>query len=119
MKSITSDSFKVHFNDKCYSEINNHLASENYSKIFIICDSNSNQYCVPYFLSKISTNLEIEIIEIEPGEENKNIQTCLGVWETLSELDADRKSLIINVGGGQYLTPTHYKRIHFKAFLCW
>lgn len=100
MKSITSDSFKVHFNESCYSELNNHIKSVNYSKIFIICDTNSNEYCVPYFLSNISTNLEIEIIEIEPGEENKNIQTCLGVWESLSELDADRKSLIINLGGG-------------------
>src|SRR5690606_10460310 len=30
----------------------------------------------------------------------KNIKTCLKVWEALSEADADRKSLLINLGGG-------------------
>jgi 3-dehydroquinate synthase len=44
--------------------------------------------------------LNIEIISIEAGEENKHIETCLGVWEALSELGADRKSLLINLGGG-------------------
>ncbi|MDB4609383.1 3-dehydroquinate synthase [Flavobacteriaceae bacterium] len=42
----------------------------------------------------------MEIISIEAGEENKHIETCLGVWEALSELGADRKSLLINLGGG-------------------
>ena len=37
---------------------------------------------------------------IEEGEENKHIHTCLGVWEALSDLGADRKSLMINLGGG-------------------
>ncbi|CAN0369819.1 unnamed protein product, partial [Ectocarpus sp. 4 AP-2014] len=39
-------------------------------------------------------------IEIESGEHNKNIETCTGVWNALSELNADRKSLMINLGGG-------------------
>src|SRR5690606_21262706 len=30
----------------------------------------------------------------------KNIETCTGIWKVLSELEADRKSLIINLGGG-------------------
>ena len=41
-----------------------------------------------------------EIIEIESGEENKNIEICAQIWRTLSELGADRKSLLINLGGG-------------------
>ena len=51
-------------------------------------------------LEKLETNCVIEIIEIESGEANKNIDTCLGVWNTLSDFNGDRKSLIINIGGG-------------------
>ena len=40
------------------------------------------------------------ILEIQSGEENKHIQTCLQIWEDLSNLDGDRKSLLINLGGG-------------------
>src|SRR5690606_29396368 len=45
-------------------------------------------------------DFEFEILEIDAGETHKNIDTCMGVWEALSELEADRKSLLINLGGG-------------------
>ncbi len=44
--------------------------------------------------------MSVKIIEIEAGEEHKNIKTCLRVWQTLSENGADRKSILINLGGG-------------------
>jgi 3-dehydroquinate synthase len=48
----------------------------------------------------LATNKTIEIIEIETGETEKNITTCVEIWSILTELGGDRKSLIINVGGG-------------------
>ncbi|MCL4152909.1 UNVERIFIED_CONTAM: hypothetical protein GTU68_035655, partial [Idotea baltica] len=51
-------------------------------------------------MSEINGDYEYEIIEIESGEINKTIETCVGVWEALSELGADRKSILINLGGG-------------------
>ena len=56
--------------------------------------------CLPLFLQEFSTQTPIEIIEIEAGEEFKNIETCVQVWYAMSELEADRKSLLINLGGG-------------------
>jgi 3-dehydroquinate synthase len=100
MDSIASNNCIIHFNNTCYSSINEHIKEHNYSKIFILVDENTHEYCLPYFIEKIETNSAIEIIEIESGEINKTIDTCLGVWNTLSELNADRKSLLINIGGG-------------------
>ena len=100
MNSIETKDCVIHFNSECYKQINILLQKSNYSKIFVIVDENTHEYCLPKFLSLLETNLVIEIIEIESGEINKNIDTCLGVWNALSELDADRKSLIINIGGG-------------------
>ncbi|MFY0714357.1 3-dehydroquinate synthase [Seonamhaeicola sp. NFXS20] len=100
MDSITYKDCTIHFNNNCYTAINKHVEKNNYSKIFILVDENTHQFCLPYFLEKFETNTEIEIIEIESGEENKTIDTCVGVWNTLSDLDADRKSLMINIGGG-------------------
>lgn len=54
----------------------------------------------PVFLPNLETDLNIEIIEFEPGEINKNIETCVELWNVLTDLGADRKSLVINVGGG-------------------
>ena len=100
MNSITTPSYSVHFNETAYVALNNHLAKSNYSKIFILVDENTHNCCLPIFMSKIEGEYDFEIIEIEEGEINKNIATCTQVWEVLSELDADRKSAMINLGGG-------------------
>jgi 3-dehydroquinate synthase len=100
MDSISANDSVIHFNETCYSSLNEHINSRNFSKIFILVDENTHQYCLPILLEKLSTSTAIEIIEIESGEINKTIETCVGVWNTLSELDADRKSLMINIGGG-------------------
>jgi len=100
MNSITTPTYAVHFNEKGYVALNYHLAKSNYSKIFVLVDENTHNCCLPLFMSKIEGDYDFEIIEIEEGEVNKNIGTCTQVWEVLSELDADRKSAMINLGGG-------------------
>lgn len=93
-------SHTILFQEEAYKFLSKKVNSENYSKLFVLVDENSNEFALPLFLSKLSTNLEIEIIEIESGEENKNIETCTQIWQILLELNADRKSLLINLGGG-------------------
>lgn len=100
MDSITYKDCVIHFNNNCYTAVNKHLKDNNFSKIFILVDENTHANCLPIFLEKLETDIAIEIIEIESGEVNKTIDTCVGVWNALSDLDADRKSIMINIGGG-------------------
>ena len=100
MKSIASTSYSVHFNEQCYKALNDYLEASNFSKIFIIVDTNTHTHCLPKFLSNIDCEMNLDVIEIEAGEIHKTLETCNQVWRSLSELDGDRKSLIINLGGG-------------------
>ena len=100
MKSIETQHYAIHFNSTCYLELEKYLSSHDFSKIFILVDSNTHEHCLSKFLSELTTNKSLEIIEIEAGEEHKTIDTCVGVWNALSDLEADRKSLMINLGGG-------------------
>ncbi|MEJ6793217.1 MAG: 3-dehydroquinate synthase [Lacinutrix sp.] len=100
MKSITTQDCTIHFNNSRYKYVNDHLKTSNYSKVFILCDTNTNIDCVPFFLANIDADIAYDILEIDPGEESKNLDICLGLWEALSEYGADRKSVIINIGGG-------------------
>lgn len=100
MQPIQSAGYSVYFDADGYSQLQQILVRDAYSKIFVMADSNTAQHCLPQFLQQLATETEIEIIEIEPGEENKTIDTCTGVWRALAELGADRKSIMINVGGG-------------------
>jgi 3-dehydroquinate synthase len=100
MKSIQSTSCQVHFQENAYKELNAYLASNKHSLIFILVDENTNRDCLPKLMGEMATESTIEIIEIESGEINKNLETCTGLWNVLTELGADRKSLMINLGGG-------------------
>lgn len=100
MNTIQANGYPIHFNENAYSELNKFLSENSYSNIFIFADSGTSEQCLPVFLPNLETDLAIEIVEFEPGEENKNIGTCVELWKVLTELKGDRKSLVINVGGG-------------------
>ena len=100
MQQINSNNHSIFFNDDCFTFLSESLKDGSYSKIFILADSETVQHCVPGFLSNMQTNIPFEIIEFEAGEENKTIETCMQIWQVLIDLGGDRKSLIINVGGG-------------------
>jgi len=88
------------FGEKAYVKLNNFLIENNYSKVFILCDENTQNHCVPRFFRQITTSINSEIIEIESGENNKDIETCQQLWSILSDLGGDRDSVLINLGGG-------------------
>lgn len=100
MKSIKAVSYFVHFEASGYTALNELIARKNYSSIFIIVDENTHTHCYPKFIPNVIANCPLEIIEIESGEIHKNLETCAGIWNVLTELNADRKSLIITLGGG-------------------
>lgn len=82
-----------------YSLLKEKLNSDEYSSIFILVDDNTDKFCLDIFKEKSGVKRFNKII-IKSGEENKNIESCLLIWDKLNEFNADRKSLLINLGGG-------------------
>lgn len=76
------------------------LDKNKYSKVFVFADTNTSALCLPVFRSLLDDLEDFDIIETDPGEENKNIDFCIGIWKTLLDFGADRKCLMINLGGG-------------------
>ncbi|MEW5675416.1 3-dehydroquinate synthase [Flavobacterium enshiense] len=100
MQTINANGYSVYFNENCQNYLSEILKPEAYSKIFILADSVTSEYCLPDFLANLATDVPLEIIEFESGEQFKNIETCYEIWSALTELGGDRKSIIINLGGG-------------------
>lgn len=71
-----------------------------HTKVFILLDENTEKYCLKIInsIGLLKSNT-IKII-IPSGEQNKNIETVQYIWSRLVENHADRKSLLINIGGG-------------------
>lgn len=95
---VNSQAISIIKNDD-YKEVNTYL-ERGFTKIGILVDTNTHEKCLPRLLARLQTQTPIEIIEIPAGEEEKELSTCIGIWESLSELDFDRNSLLINLGGG-------------------
>ncbi|MDR1877206.1 MAG: 3-dehydroquinate synthase [Flavobacteriaceae bacterium] len=90
----------IYYGKEGIKEINNFIQENKPSKIVFLVDENTHKYCYPQVISGIETTAETEIIEIKPGEENKNLYICIQLWETLTHFKTDRKGLLINIGGG-------------------
>ncbi len=100
MKSILSTDYYVHFNNDAFIELEKYLNENFHSKLFILVDANTREHCLPYLLKQFEEDMNFEIIEIEAGEIHKNIDTCGLIWNQLTNLCADRKSVLVNLGGG-------------------
>lgn len=76
--------------------------SSNYSdsKIIIMVDENTNDYCLEYMITTFDFLADAEVMLLPEGEENKVMEVCFQVWEALSEYRIGRRDLVINLGGG-------------------
>lgn len=98
--TVLASQAPIYYAENGYLKLKEYLVESRPSIIFILVDTHTHTNCLQLFLQQLATTVTIEIIEMEAGEVHKNIETCSGVWETLSELGGDRKSVLINLGGG-------------------
>jgi 3-dehydroquinate synthase len=88
----------IHSFDEIQSILTQEVAS--HSATFILCDSNTNEHCVSFLLETIPALNNVPIIEIPEGEESKSLEIVGQLYEELLHHNADRQSLLLNVGGG-------------------
>lgn len=69
-----------------------------YSSIFVITDEVIAKYFLPKLLEQLPNGTKH--ISVPPGEKAKNIQTLQTIWNAMKDAELDRKSLVINLGGG-------------------
>lgn len=100
MSVINAGSYSVFAGGDVFAQLRDLLAQRSYSRIFLLVDENTLEHCVPQLVSNVEALQDAEIIETESGEENKSIEVCVQLWQTLGELGANRQSLLVNLGGG-------------------
>jgi 3-dehydroquinate synthase len=76
------------------------LAQFSNSKIAILVDENTHDHCLEYLITGFEALANAEVIMLPAGEENKVLEVCFQVWETLIEAGFGRHDLLLNLGGG-------------------
>lgn len=96
---IESLGYQVFFDDEL-TGLADFVESRSYSKVLVLTDRHTSEHCLPVLQELWPALDNYDIIEVDPGEENKTIDYCIGVWKMMLDFNADRRSLLINLGGG-------------------
>lgn len=70
---------------------------QSYSRIAILTDPNTHLHCYPRVRDLLPAH---DLLEVPAGEDHKNLDTCKLIWQQLTELNFDRHSLLVILGGG-------------------
>jgi 3-dehydroquinate synthase len=100
VSTLSAPTYPLHIGESAFGELEAFLRKQKFSSVFILVDENTLQHCLPQLVGRVKSLANAEIVELESGERNKTIEVCTQVWQVLGELGADRKSLLINLGGG-------------------
>lgn len=73
------------------------ISETTFSQLAVLVDENTKAHCYPLVAGLLPEHL---LIEISSGEVNKNLTTCEHIWREMTQAAFDRKSLLINLGGG-------------------
>lgn len=89
----------IYFNQG-FKALDQLIVDNKYSNITILVDENTHEKCLPLFLQNIENITNCEFIEIPAGEDTKQLYFVNQVLKSLKMSGVDRKSLLINLGGG-------------------
>jgi 3-dehydroquinate synthase len=85
----------------------------------IITDTNVQPHAEKVAESFTEVQFSVDIIAVEPGEPTKSVEMAAGLWEGLVELNADRRTVVVAVGGGVvgdlagFIAATYARGIRF------
>lgn len=97
MKEYHFKDFSIYVGNEIFEVLLENMIRSTYSKVFILVDENTEKFCLPK-LSKYF--FDIHKISVRSGEAAKDLASAQHVWDQLLKHQADRKSVLINLGGG-------------------
>jgi 3-dehydroquinate synthase len=73
------------------------LNKKKYSSLAVLVDENTLRHCYPLIKPSLPAHF---VVQIKSGESEKNINTCVDIWKSLTEHALDRHSCVVVLGGG-------------------
>lgn len=89
------------------------IQSIRYDKLFVLTDENTSKKCFPLIESIPEVKTATRIV-IAANDTNKNLDNLSVIWKHLTENNATRHSLLINLGGGMITDMGGFAAATFK-----
>lgn len=96
--SVSKREYPIYIGSHLIDKIGTLFNFNQYSKLFIITD----ETVAALFLEKIKEQLPpvAHVLLLPPGERAKEVTYLTKIWQSMIDARLDRKSLVINLGGG-------------------
>ncbi len=78
-------------------ELTGFLTRKNYSRILVLADEHTANFCYPLLAGALPAHT---LITVNPGEENKILNTCSIIWQAMTDAQLDRHAVMLVLGGG-------------------
>ncbi len=76
------------------------LAELSPTSIAVVADVNTAQYVVPRLTADSPAMASATLITVKAGDFNKNLDAAQSIWRALAQMQADRRTVVVAVGGG-------------------
>jgi len=104
---------KIIFSNSLQNELEEFIKAYGNGKIFLATEDKVDRLWAS-LINELVDKHAIRKIVLPSGEENKKLETVSELWEFLSKNEADRKSLLINIGGGMLTDLAGFAASTFK-----
>ena len=85
------------FSKEPATDLKQFLSRKGYSALTILMDDNTRKDCYPLLQRDLDQD---HVIIVPSGEEAKNLETCVTIWDELTSRMLDRHACVIVLGGG-------------------
>jgi 3-dehydroquinate synthase len=85
------------FNRDASLLVSNFLREQPFTQLGVVVDNNTKSHCYSLVKDALPTH---SLVEVNAGEESKNLETCTQIWKQLTDLNFDRHSFLLVIGGG-------------------
>ena len=69
-------------------------------QVVIVADINTAQFVLPILRNDSRYAATAQVITIKSGDANKNLESLTSLWKQLSDMQATRSTVVVNLGGG-------------------
>lgn len=91
---------KIIFTNQVGQTVDELVAALDAPQAVVISDVNSAQFVLPLLVNDSKVVASARQIIVKSGDANKTLQELTAVWKQLSDAEASRHTVVINVGGG-------------------
>ncbi len=97
LKEYHLKDFSIYSGSDVFDILLEKIIEQSYTQVFVLADENTAKHCIPVLNKYL---FDIKLFTVGSGEKHKTLQNAERLWLFLQQHYADKKALLINLGGG-------------------